>query len=223
MNALYRPGPMNYIPDFVAGKNDPSKIHFDLPAMEPLLKETYGVTVYQEQVMQLSQELAGFSKGKADKLRKAMGKKQKDVLDSLKDAFMTGAQERGLPGETLHKIWSDWEAFAKYAFNKSHAACYAWVSYQTAWVKAHYPSEFQASNLTQQSSNMDEMKEIMADCKKGGIRVLSPDVNESDAQFSVNRDGDIRFGLGGLKGFGVNVVAAILDERGKNGLFADVA
>ncbi|MBQ9547771.1 MAG: DNA polymerase III subunit alpha [Bacteroidales bacterium] len=222
MNALYRPGPMNYIPDFVAGKNDPSKIHFDLPAMEPLLKETYGVTVYQEQVMQLSQELAGFSKGKADKLRKAMGKKQKDVLDSLKDAFMTGAQERGLPGETLHKIWSDWEAFAKYAFNKSHAACYAWVSYQTAWVKAHYPSEFQASNLTQQSSNMDEMKEIMADCKKGGIRVLSPDVNESDAQFSVNRDGDIRFGLGGLKGFGDNVVAAILDERGKNGLFADV-
>ena len=222
MNALYRPGPMDYIPDFVAGKNDPSKIHYDLPDMEEYLKETYGVTVYQEQVMRLSQKLAGFSKGKADKLRKAMGKKQKDVLDSLKGAFMKGATANGYPQETLEKIWKDWEAFAKYAFNKSHATCYAWVSYQTAWLKAHYPSEFQASNLTQNLSNMEEMKEIMADCRKAGIKVLSPDVNESDAQFSVNRQGDVRFGLGGLKGFGENVVNAIIAEREANGSFKDL-
>ena len=222
MNALYRPGPMDYIPDFVAGKNDPSKIHYDLPDMEEYLKETYGVTVYQEQVMRLSQKLAGFSKGKADKLRKAMGKKQKDVLDSLKGAFMKGATANGYPQDILEKIWKDWEAFAKYAFNKSHATCYAWVSYQTAWLKAHYPSEFQASNLTQNISNMDEMKEIMADCRKAGIKVLSPDVNESDAQFSVNRQGDVRFGLGGLKGFGENVVNAIIAEREANGSFKDL-
>lgn len=222
MNALYRPGPMDYIPDFVAGKNDPSKIHYDLPDMEEYLKETYGVTVYQEQVMRLSQKLAGFSKGKADKLRKAMGKKQKDVLDSLKGSFMKGATANGYPQETLEKIWKDWEAFAKYAFNKSHATCYAWVSYQTAWLKAHYPSEFQASNLTQNISNMEEMKEIMADCRKAGIKVLSPDVNESDAQFSVNRQGDVRFGLGGLKGFGENVVNAIIAEREANGSFKDL-
>ena len=222
MNALYRPGPMDYIPDFVAGKNDPSKVHYDLPEMEGLLKETYGVTVYQEQVMRLSQELAGFSKGKADKLRKAMGKKKKDILDGLKVDFMEGAQAKGLPSEKLEKIWSDWEAFAKYAFNKSHATCYAWVSYQTAWLKAHFPSEFQASNLTQQSSNMDEMKEIMADCKKGGIKVLNPDINESDKDFSVNKEGDIRFGLGGLKGFGENVVNAIMDERSQGGSYSDV-
>lgn len=222
MNALYRPGPMDYIPDFVAGKNDPSKIHYDLPAMEEYLKETYGVTVYQEQVMLLSQKLAGFSKGKADKLRKAMGKKKKDVLDSLKDSFIKGAVANGHPQEVLEKIWKDWEAFAKYAFNKSHATCYAWVSYQTAWLKAHYPSEFQASNLTQNISNMEEMKEIMADCRKAGIKVLSPDVNESAAQFSVNSKGDIRFGLGGLKGFGDNVVTAIIADREKDGLFADL-
>ena len=222
MNALYRPGPMDYIPDFVAGKNDPSKIHYDLPAMEEYLKETYGVTVYQEQVMLLSQKLAGFSKGKADKLRKAMGKKKKDVLDSLKDSFIKGAVANGHPQEVLEKIWKDWEAFAKYAFNKSHATCYAWVSYQTAWLKAHYPSEFQASNLTQNISNMEEMKEIMADCRKAGIKVLNPDVNESAAQFSVNSKGDIRFGLGGLKGFGDNVVTAIIAEREKSGLFVDL-
>lgn len=222
MNALYRPGPMDYIPDFVAGKNDPSKIHYDLPAMEEYLKETYGVTVYQEQVMLLSQKLAGFSKGKADKLRKAMGKKKKDVLDSLKDSFINGAVAKGHPKEVLEKIWKDWEAFAKYAFNKSHATCYAWVSYQTAWLKAHYPSEFQASNLTQNISNMGEMKEIMADCRKAGISVLSPDVNESEAQFSVNSKGDIRFGLGGLKGFGENVVSAIIAERESSGAYTDL-
>ena len=222
MNALYRPGPMDYIPKFVAGKNDPSTIKYDLPDMEEYLRETYGVTVYQEQVMLLSQKLASFSKGKADKLRKAMGKKQKDVLDSLKESFMSGALANGYPQNILEKIWKDWEAFAKYAFNKSHATCYAWVSYQTAWLKAHYPSEFQASNLTQNISNMEEMKEIMADCRKAGIKVLSPDVNESDATFSVNSNGDIRFGLGGMKGFGDNVVSAIIAERAKNGQFADV-
>jgi len=222
MNALYRPGPMDYIPKFVAGKKDPEKITYDLPSMEEYLKETYGVTVYQEQVMRLSQKLAGFSKGKADKLRKAMGKKKKDVLDSLKQSFMEGAIKNGHPQDILEKIWKDWEAFAKYAFNKSHATCYAWVSYQTAWLKAHYPSEFQASNLTQNASNMEEMKEIMADCKKGGIRVLNPDINESEAQFSVNASGDIRFGLGGLKGFGDNVVAAIIKEREENGVFKDI-
>ena len=221
MNALYRPGPMDYIPDFVAGKNDPSKISYDLPDMEEYLKETYGVTVYQEQVMLLSQKLAGFSKGKADKLRKAMGKKKKDVLDSLKQSFMEGALKRGYPQETLEKIWKDWEAFAKYAFNKSHATCYAWVSYQTAWLKAHYPAEFQASNLTQNLSNMDEMKEIMDDCRKAKIAVLSPDVNESDAEFTVNRKGDIRFGLGGMKGFGNNIVEAIIRDRSEKGPFTD--
>ena len=222
MNALYRPGPMDYIPDFVAGKNDPSKIRYDLPDMEEYLKETYGVTVYQEQVMRLSQKLAGFSKGKADKLRKAMGKKKKDVLDSLKESFMKGALANGYPQETLEKIWKDWEAFAKYAFNKSHATCYAWVSYQTAWLKAHYPSEFQASNLTQNTANMEEMKDIMADCRKNGIRVLSPDVNESESQFSVNGQGDVRFGLSGLKGFGDNMVESIIKERGSGGKFSDL-
>ena len=222
MNALYRPGPMDYIPQFVARKTGAEEISFDLPEMGDYLQETYGVTVYQEQVMQISQAVAGFSKGKADKLRKAMGKKKKDILDGLKKDFMDGAVANGHPQKTLEKIWSDWEAFAKYAFNKSHATCYAWVSYQTAWLKAHYPSEFQASNLTQQSSNMDEMKEIMADCKKSGIKVLNPDINESDKDFSVNREGDVRFGLGGLKGFGENIVNAIIDERGQNGPFADV-
>lgn len=222
MNALYRPGPMDYIPKFVAGKKDPSKISYDLPDMEEYLKETYGVTVYQEQVMRLSQKLAGFSKGKADKLRKAMGKKKKDIINSLKESFMKGAMANGHPQEMLEKIWKDWEAFAKYAFNKSHATCYAWVSYQTAWLKAHYPSEFQASNLTQNVSNMEELKEIMADCRKSGIKVLSPDVNESDAQFSVNNSGDIRFGLGGMKGFGDNLVASIISERAKGGAFKDI-
>ncbi len=222
MNALYRPGPMDYIPDFVERKNDPSKIRYDLPEMEDHLKETYGVTVYQEQVMRISQAVAGFSRGKADMLRKAMGKKKKDILDGLKADFMEGALQRGHDPKILEKIWSDWEAFAKYAFNKSHATCYAWVSYQTAWIKAHYPSEFQASNLTQQSSDMTELKEIMADCKKSGIKVLNPDVNESDRDFSVNKDGDIRFGFSGLKGFGSNIVDAIIAERTAGGPFADV-
>ncbi len=222
MNALYRPGPMDYIPKFVQGKKDPRTITYDLPAMEEYLEETYGVTVYQEQVMRLSQKLAGFSKGKADKLRKAMGKKQIDVLNSLEESFMQGAIANGHPENVLKKIWEDWKAFAKYAFNKSHATCYAWVSYQTAWVKAHYPSEFQASNLTQQLSNMEELKEIMADCRKSGIKVMNPDVNESDKDFSVNSNGDIRFGLGGMKGFGNNIVDIIIEERNRNGVYKDL-
>ena len=222
MNALYRPGPMDYIPQFVRRKRGEEEISYDLPEMEEYLKETYGVTVYQEQVMLISQKIAGFSKGMADKLRKAMGKKKLDVLESLYKDFMEGGLQHGHPQEKLDKIWKDWRAFAEYAFNKSHATCYAWVSYQTAWLKAHYPSEFQAANLSQNLSNMDELKEIMADCKKNGIKVLGPDVNESVAHFTVNKNGDIRFGLGGMKGFGDNVVEAILKERKSGGPFEDV-
>ncbi|MCR5017435.1 MAG: DNA polymerase III subunit alpha [Bacteroidales bacterium] len=222
MNALYRPGPMDYIPNFVARKRGEEKIAYDLPEMEEYLQETYGVTVYQEQVMLLSRKLAGFSRGKADKLRKAMGKKQLTVLEGLYDDFKKGGVENGLPEATLDKIWKDWRAFAEYAFNKSHATCYAWVSYQTGWLKAHYPAEFQAANLSNQLSNMTEIMEIMDDCKRSGIKVLSPDVNESESGFTVNKKGEIRFGLGGIKGFGGNVVEAILNERSSGGPFADL-
>ena len=222
MNALYRPGPMDYIPDFVARKLGKQKIEYDLPAMSEYLEETYGITVYQEQVMLLSRKLAGFTKGQADKLRKAMGKKQIDTLNSLKDKFMKGGLANGHPEKTLDKIWKDWEKFAQYAFNKSHATCYAWVSYQTAWLKCHYPSEFQAANLSCNLGKMDEIKKIMADCKKSKIKVKSPDINESGRDFSVNKNGDIRFGLGGIKGFGDNMVKAILAEREKGGLFKDL-
>ena len=222
MNALYRPGPMDYIPSFVARKRGEEEITFDLPVMGEFLEETYGVTVYQEQVMRISQKVSGFSKGKADKLRKAMGKKKIDVLESLYADFIKGGVENGHPKEVLDKIWADWRKFASYAFNKSHATCYAWVAYQTGWLKAHYPAEFQAANLSNQLSNMAELKEIMDDCKKGGIKVLSPDVNESEARFAVNKDGDIRFGRGGMKGFGSNVVDAIISEREAHGPFADI-
>ena len=222
MNALYRPGPMDYIPDFVERKKDPTKISYDLPDMEEYLKETYGVTVYQEQVMRISQKVAGFSRGKADKLRKAMGKKKLDVLESLHSEFIEGGTKNGHPLEMLEKIWADWRKFASYAFNKSHATCYAWVSYQVAWLKAHYSSEFQAANLSQNLGNMEELKSIMDDCKRHRIKVLSPDVNESDSHFTVNKDGNIRFGLGGLKGFGSNVVDAIISERESGGPFKDL-
>ena len=222
MNALYRPGPLDYIPSFVARKQGTEKIEYDLPEMEEYLEDTYGVTVYQEQVMLLSQKLAGFTKGEADKLRKAMGKKQLDVLESLKDKFMKGGTEHGHPQETLDKIWEDWRKFAQYAFNKSHATCYAWVSYQTGWLKAHYPAEFQAANLSKNLSNQEEIKSIMDDCKKAGIKVLNPDINESISHFSVNKEGNIRFGLGGIKGFGDNVVNAIITEREGNGPFTDI-
>ena len=222
MNALYRPGPMDYIPSFVARKRVEEPITYDLPAMEEFLKETYGVTVYQEQVMLISQKVAGFSKGKADKLRKAMGKKKIDILQSLYNDFIEGGKKNGHPEDVLKKIWKDWEKFASYAFNKSHATCYAWVSYQTGWLKAHYPSEFQAANLSMNKNNMAEIQAIMADCKKHRIKVLNPDVNESESNFTVNKNGDIRFGMGGMKGFGANIVDAIVAEREANGSFKDI-
>ena len=222
MNALYRPGPMDYIPDFVERKQGRQPIVYDLPEMEETLQDTYGITVYQEQVMLLSRKLADFTRGQADTLRKAMGKKLKDVLDSLKGLFIEGGTKNGHPQDVLEKIWADWEKFAAYAFNKSHATCYAWVSYQTGWLKAHYPAEFQAANLTKNLSNMDEIKKIMDDCKKNGIKVLNPDINESESKFTVNKQGEIRFGLGGIKGFGDNIVRAILAEREENGQFEDI-
>ena len=222
MNALYRPGPMDYIPDFVAGKNDPSKVHYDLPEMEDLLKETYGVTVYQEQVMRLSQSLAGFSKGKADKLRKAMGKKKKDILDGLKVDFMQGAQAKGHPAEKLEKIWSDWEAFAKYAFNKSHATCYSWVAYQTAYMKAHYPAEFMAAIMTRRKDDIKEITKLMDECRSLGIKTLGPDVNESHEKFGTNQHGEIRFGLSGIKGMGEAAAISIIGEREKNGPYTGI-
>ena len=221
MNALYRPGPMDYIPDFVARKQGEKAIEYDLPEMEEYLEDTYGVTVYQEQVMLLSQKLAGFTKGEADKLRKAMGKKQIDILNSLKDKFMEGGMANGHPEKILDKIWKDWEKFAQYAFNKSHATCYAWVSYQTGWLKAHYPSEFFASCLNNTKS-MEEIIKIMDDCRGHGISVLSPDVNESSDHFTVNKNGDVRFSLGSIKGFGANVVEAMIKERKQNGPFTDL-
>ena len=222
MNALYRPGPMDYIPAFVERKQGREPITYELPGMEEILQDTYGITVYQEQVMLLSRKLANFTRGQADTLRKAMGKKIIDLLNSLKGIFLEGGEKNGHPRDVLEKIWGDWEEFAKYAFNKSHATCYAWVSYQTGWLKAHYPAEFQAANLTKNLSNMDEIKKIMDDCKKNGIKVLNPDINESDARFTVNKNGEIRFGLGGIKGFGDNIVRAILADREENGAFADI-
>ena len=222
MNALYRPGPMDYIPDFVERKLGHQKIEYDLPEMEEFLAETYGVTVYQEQVMLLSRKLANFTKGEADKLRKAMGKKQIAVMQELKEKFMKNGMGNGHPEKTLDKIWKDWEKFAQYAFNKSHATCYAWVSYQTAWLKCHYTAEFLAANLSCNLSNMEELKKVMADCKLHKVKVLNPDVNESLSHFTVNKSGEIRFGLGGLKGFGDNVVEALLKDREENGPFSDV-
>ena len=221
MNALYRPGPMDYIPSFVARKQGREAITYDLPDMEEYLQDTYGITVYQEQVMLLSQKLAGFTKGQADKLRKAMGKKQLAVMQELYGLFMEGGRKNGHPEAVLNKIWEDWKKFAQYAFNKSHATCYAWVSYQTAYLKAHYPAEFQAANLSKNLGKIDEIKKIMEDCKHGRIKVLGPDINESETRFTVNREGAVRFGLGGVKGFGEKAVQMILEEREK-GQFADI-
>ena len=222
MNALYRQGPMDYIPDFVDRKQGRQPIVYDLPEMESILQDTYGITVYQEQVMLLSRKLADFTRGQADTLRKAMGKKIIDLLNSLKGLFLEGGEKNGHPKDVLEKIWADWEKFAAYAFNKSHATCYAWVSYQTGWLNAQYPAEFQAANLTKNLSNMEEIKKIMDDCKKNGIKVLNPDINESDSKFTVNKNGEIRFGLGGIKGFGDNIVRAIMADREENGLYEDI-
>lgn len=222
MNALYRPGPMDYIPDFVARKHGTKKIEYDLPGMDEYLHDTYGVTVYQEQVMLLSQKLAGFTKGQADKLRKAMGKKQLSVMAELREKFFAGAIALGHPENILEKVWNDWKAFAQYAFNKSHATCYAWVGYQTGYLKAHYPAEFLAANLSKNLNNMEELTKIMDDCKRSGIKVLGPDVNESYMNFTVNKHGHIRFGMGGIKGMGSNVVDAIIRAREEGGIFKDI-
>ncbi len=221
MNALYRPGPIAYIPDFIERKHGRQEITYDVPDMEEYLQETYGITVYQEQVMLLSQKLAGFSKGDADVLRKAMGKKQIAVLNKMKAQFVEGAMAKGHPEEKLHKIWTDWEAFAQYAFNKSHSTCYAFVAYQTAYLKAHYPSEYMAAVLNHAGS-IDKITFFMEECKRMGIKVLGPDVNESLKGFAVNRRGEIRFGLGGLKGAGDNAVDSIIAERKQNGVYLDI-
>ena len=222
MNALYRPGPMDYIPDFVNRKHGRSKIEYDLPDMEEYLHDTYGVTVYQEQVMLLSQKLAGFTKGKADKLRKAMGKKQIKVMAELKDEFFAGGLEHGHPEAILNKIWNDWEAFASYAFNKSHATCYAWVGYQTGYLKAHYRAEYMAAVLSNNLNNIDEITKFMDDCRRNGMRILGPDVNESYTKFTVNKDGNIRFGMAGIKGIGIGAVNSIIEVREAGGPFKDI-
>ncbi|MBQ7222313.1 MAG: DNA polymerase III subunit alpha [Bacteroidales bacterium] len=222
MNALYRPGPMDFIPSFVARKQGREKITYDLPEMEDILKDTYGVTVYQEQVMLLSRKLANFTPGEADTLRKAMGKKKLDVLMGLHDKYMDGGKANGHSEDILTKIWDQWVKFASYAFNKSHATCYAWIGYQTAYLKAHYPAEFLAANL---SRNLDDIKEIiklMDDCKHLGISVLGPDVNESNTEFTVNKKGNIRFGMAGIKGVGPSVVNSIIAVREKDGPFKDI-
>jgi DNA polymerase-3 subunit alpha len=221
MNALYRPGPMDYIPDFVDRKLGLKPIEYDLPEMEEYLKDTYGITVYQEQVMLLSQKLAGFTKGQADTLRKAMGKKQIDTLMGLKSKFMEGGIANGHPEKMLDKIWKNWEKFASYAFNKSHATCYAWVAYQTGYLKAHYPAEFLAANMSCNLNNMDEIAKLMEDCRKSKIKVLGPDINESSTEFTVNKAGAIRFGMGGIKGVGPNVINEIIKIREKDGPFTD--
>ncbi|MBK6832383.1 MAG: DNA polymerase III subunit alpha [Flavobacteriales bacterium] len=222
MNALFRPGPLEYIPSFIKRKHGLEKISYDLPEMEELLKETYGITVYQEQVMLLSQKLAGFSKGDADVLRKAMGKKDRATLDKMKGKFTTGTAERGFDPKVCEKIWTDWEAFAQYAFNKSHSTCYAFVAYQTAWLKANYGPEFMAAVLTHSQSQIDKVTFFMEECRRMGIKVLGPDVNESQFQFSVNKTGHIRFGLGAVKGVGENAVATIVQKRTEDGPYKSV-
>jgi DNA polymerase-3 subunit alpha len=221
MNALYRPGPMSYIPDFIDRKHGKKQVAYDLPDMEEYLKETNGITVYQEQVMLLSQKLAGFSKGDADVLRKAMGKKQRSVLDKMKVQFIAGATSKGHPENILEKVWTDWEAFAQYAFNKSHSTCYAFVAYQTAYLKAHYPSEYMAAVLNHAGS-IDKITFFMEECKRMGLTVLGPDINESQNGFAVNSKGEIRFGFSGLKGVGEAAIENIIEERNKRGPYATI-
>ncbi|HVW97815.1 MAG TPA: DNA polymerase III subunit alpha [Mucilaginibacter sp.] len=221
MNALYRPGPIEYIPNFISRKHGREAITFDLPDMEEYLGETYGITVYQEQVMLLSQKLAGFSKGDADVLRKAMGKKQIEVLNKMEAQFMDGAIAKGHPKDKLTKIWTDWKAFAQYAFNKSHSTCYAFVAYQTAYLKAHYPSEYMAAVLNNQNS-MEKITFFMEECRRMGVEVLGPCVNESDMSFAVNKRGQVRFGLTGVKGVGEKAVESIIEERNANGPYTTV-
>jgi len=222
MNALYRPGPIAYIPSFVRRKHGTEEIQYDLDDMKEYLEETYGITVYQEQVMLLSQKLAGFTKGEADVLRKAMGKKQKDVLDKMKPKFIEQASAKGHDAKKLAKIWTDWEAFASYAFNKSHSTCYAWIAYQTAYLKAHYPAEYLASVLSNNMNDITQVTFFMEECKRGAIPVLGPDVNESKSGFTVNKAGEIRFGMAAIKGAGSAAVEEIIREREKGGIFKNI-
>ena len=222
MNALYRPGPMGYIPQFIRRKHGEEPITYDIPVMEKYLKDTYGITVYQEQVMLLSRLLADFTRGESDALRKAMGKKKKDIVDAMKPKFIEGGKKNGHDPKTLDKIWSDWEAFASYAFNKSHAACYSWVAYQTAYLKANYPAEFMAAIMSRRRDQITEITKLMDECKAMGIATLGPDVNESYQKFGVNKKGEIRFGLAAIKGMGDGVAQAIIDEREKSGPYKDI-
>ncbi len=222
MNALYRPGPMDYIPEFIRRKKDPTLVTYDIPCMEKYLKDTYGITVYQEQVMLLSRQLASFTRGESDELRKAMGKKKKDIVDRMKPKFIKQGTENGHNPEILEKIWSDWEKFASYAFNKSHATCYSWLAYQTAYLKAHYPAEFMAALMTRRFSQITEITKLMEECKAMRISILGPDANESQMGFSVNSKGEIRFGLSAIKGIGTGAAEAIVKERQANGPYKDI-
>ena len=222
MNALYRPGPMDYIPSFIARKNGKEEIQYDIPCMEKYLKDTYGITVYQEQVMLLSRQLADFTRGESDALRKAMGKKKKDIVDAMKPKFIEGGKKNGHDPKVLDKIWADWEKFASYAFNKSHAACDSWVAYQTAYLKANYPAEFMAAIMSRRRDQITEITKLMDECKAMGIATLGPDVNESYQKFGVNQKGEIRFGLAAIKGLGDNAALAIIGEREKNGPYQDI-
>ena len=222
MNALYRPGPMGYIPQFIRRKHGEEPITYDIPVMEKYLKDTYGITVYQEQVMLLSRLLADFTRGESDALRKAMGKKKKDIVDAMKPKFIEGGKKNGHDPKVLDKIWGDWEAFASYAFNKSHAACYSWVAYQTAYLKANYPAEFMAAIMSRRRDQITEITKLMDECKAMGIATLGPDVNESYQKFGVNKKGEIRFGLAAIKGLGDGVAHAIIDEREMNGPYKDI-
>lgn len=222
MNALYRPGPLEYIPNFVARKHGREEITYDAPEMEEYLAETYGITVYQEQVMLLSQKMAGFTKGEADALRKGMGKKKKEIIDELKPKFINGCEERGIAQEKAEKVWKDWEAFAAYAFNKSHSTCYSVVAFHTAFLKANYPAAYMASVLTHNMNDIKKVTFFMEECKRMGIEVLGPDINESFRKFTVNVNGQIRFGLGGVKGVGEGAVEAIVEERNANGVYKSI-
>ena len=222
MNALYRPGPMGYIPQFIKRKHGEEAITYDIPVMEKYLKDTYGITVYQEQVMLLSRLLADFTRGESDALRKAMGKKKKDIVDAMKPKFIEGGKKNGHDPKVLEKIWADWEAFASYAFNKSHAACYSWVAYQTAYLKANYPAEFMAAIMSRRRDQITEITKLMDECKAMKIETLGPDVNESYEKFGVNHHGEIRFGLAAIKGLGDSVAEAIINEREKNGPYKSI-
>lgn len=222
MNALYRPGPMDYIPEFIARKKDPDRIKYDIPCMEKYLKDTYGITVYQEQVMLLSRQLANFTRGESDALRKAMGKKKKAIVDAMKPKFLKQGEANGHEPKVLEKIWGDWEKFASYAFNKSHATCYSWVAYQTAYLKAHYPAEYMAALMTRRFFDIGEITKLMEECKSLKIPTLGPDVNESYIEFGVNQKGEIRFGLSAIKGMGTGAAEAIVKERNANGPYKNI-